>query len=103
MLFYLSESITFEGQVPIWRVSGAAETRQKCSWRGAKKRGRKNIENHKKTEKVQKTDPHEVWYIPHGFDVFTFCNVNKYRTNMVEKLAFLMSGADFGHPKGMAK
>ena len=50
-------------------------------------------------EQVQNTDPHEVLYIPDGFDVFTFCNVNIYRQMRANKLGILRSGGDFWTPR----
>ena len=55
--FRLDESITFERQVPIWRVSGATRIGQKCSQRGQKKRSKRQTENLRKTYKHTKQGP----------------------------------------------
>ena len=44
--FRPDESITFEGQVPIFNVSGAVKMSKKWSGRGPKKRFKKTNENH---------------------------------------------------------
>ena len=77
-MFYLSESITFEGQVPIWRVSGTAKMSKSALGGVQKNDAGKTMKIIKKYEKVQKADLHEVWHIPHGFDVFMFCNLKLY-------------------------
>ena len=56
----------------------------------------------KKTEKPihrKNVDPHQVLYIPHGFDVFTFSKLQFYIKKIGKKLVFLRFLSDFCPPK----
>ena len=55
----------------------------------------------KKQWSLQNTDPHEVLYIPHGFDVFSFFACLFWRKNDVNKWWNLRSGDDFWSQKSM--
>ena len=83
-LFYFSESI-FEGQVPIWRVSGAVKMSKKCLGGVAKSDARKPMKIINKYETMQNADTHEVWYIPHGLMFSCFYNVNIYTKTRLNK------------------
>ena len=78
-MFYLSESIIFEGQVPIWRVSGTAKISKSALGRVQKNDAGKTWKINKIYENMQNADPHEVWYIPHGLMFSCFYNVKVYR------------------------
>ena len=66
VVFYLGESITFEGQVPIWNVSETLKMSKKCSWKVPKSDARKPMKIIKRYENMQNADPHEVPHIPNG-------------------------------------
>ena len=57
LMFYVSESITFEGRGSIWRVSGTAKIAQKLSRRGSKKKDTKHVEKWKKNRKNARGGP----------------------------------------------
>ena len=52
---------------------------------------------------MQKPDPHEVWYIPHGFMFSCFYNVKVYREMRGKTLGILRSGGEFWTPKSRSK
>ena len=95
--FRLDNSITFEGQVPIWRVSGTTRIGQKWSWRGQQKAiyetNRKFRK--KKHRQIQNRDPHEVSYIVYGIEFLVFLRKDISCKQRCQKWGIFGSGTDF--------
>ena len=54
MVFYLSERLVFEGQVPSWRGSGAAKRGKSGPREVIKTMEKMKVKNHEKTGKTKK-------------------------------------------------
>ena len=64
VVFGFSESITFEGQVAIWRVSAPAKIMKKCPGEEKKHDAKTNVKFQETNEKVQTTDLNNVSRMP---------------------------------------
>ena len=97
VVFYLDESIVFEGGVSNWRASESTKTEKKWSRRGEKTRCIKLMKILKKCENPQKQDLHDVPRIPTTFDVRTCVTSKKHKKNKVEKVViFEVRGSFLG-------
>ena len=101
VLFYDSGSITFEGQVPIWRWSGATQIGQKCSRRTRKKRSREKSRNRRKTIKNYKArtpNPCGIYHTDLSFSFFQ--SEKKVEKREAKSEVFSGLGPTFGIQKG---